>query len=362
MIFIKGLILAGGHGTRLRPLTHTISKQLIPIANKPMLFYCIEALVDAGIKDIGVIVGHTPQRIQEIKDTVGDGSKWGANITYIEQDIPKGIAHAIGLAENFVGNEPFVTVLGDNLLKDGIKEYIEGFEKSNSDFEILLAKHNDPSRFGVAIFNKDKLVGLVEKPKNPPSRWVITGVYMLRPPVFEVIKKLKPSWRNELEITEAADIMVKSKKYKVTSKKVNGWWKDTGKPEDILEVNHLVLDDLEPYNKGSIDENATIIGKVAIGEGSVIGGGCVIRGPVIIGKNCDIGPDTYIGPYTSIGNNTIIKNAEIESSIIIGECKIDCNKRIIDSLIGENVTITSAEGTKPKACKLVLGENSFISI
>lgn len=335
---------------------------MIPIANKPIIFYAIEDLKNAGITDIGIIVGYTEERIKSIKETVGDGTNFGVKITYIEQDVPRGIAHAIGIAEKFIDKDSFIVYLGDNLLKGGIKSYVDDFKKSDYDAGILLAKHKNPERFGVAILDKDKLIGLVEKPKEPPSNLVISGVYLFRQSVFDVIKKLKPSWRNELEITETVDKMLRSKKYKVMTRTVNGWWKDTGKPEDILEANHLVLDELKSFNKGKIEDDVTIRGKVSIDEGTVIKKGCFIRGPTIIGKNCDIGPNVYIGPYTSIGDNTVIKNGEIESSVIVGDTIISCNKRIIDSLIGKNVTIVSADENVPKAYKLVLGENSFISI
>jgi len=362
VIKIKGLVLAGGHGTRLRPLTHTSAKQLIPVANKPIIFYAIEDLRDAGINDIGIIVGHTEDRIKNIKETIGDGSKFGVKITYIEQDAPRGIAHAIKISEDFIGNDSFITYLGDNLLSGGITDYVEEFKNSNYDAGILLAKHKTPERFGVAIMNGDKILGLIEKPKKPPSNLVMSGVYFLRPSVFDVIKKLKPSWRNELEITDTIDKMIKSNKYKVMVKIVNGWWKDTGKPEDILEANHLVLNELKPFNKGEIEKGVTIRGIIAIYEGTKIRKGCFIRGPCIIGKNCDIGPNVYIGPYTSIGDGTIIKSGEVESSVIVGDTTIDCNKRITDSLIGKNVMIISADNNVPKAYKLVLGENSFVSI
>ena len=362
VVKIKGLILAAGHGTRLRPLTHTSAKQLIPVANKPMLFYAIEDLKNSGINDIGIIVGHTDERVKNIKDTVGDGSNWGVKITYIFQDAPRGIAHAISLAKDFIGNESFVTYLGDNLIKGGINSYVENFKASDCDAGILLAKHKTPEKFGVAIMNEGKLVGLVEKPKDPPSDLVISGIYMFKPTVFDVISTLKPSWRNELEITEAADKMIKSGKHKVMVQTVTGWWKDTGRPEDILEANHLVLDEMKPFNKGNVEEGAVIRGKVSIDENTTIRKGSFIRGPVIIGKNCEIGPDAYIGPYTSIGDNSVIKSAEIESSVVVGESKIECKSRIVDSLIGKNVTIISAEKNVPKACKLILGENSFVSI
>jgi glucose-1-phosphate thymidylyltransferase len=318
---------------------------------------------NAGITDIGIIVGHEPKRIQDIKDAVGDGSTWGVKITYIEQDKPRGIAHAIWLAKDFVGNDPFVVYLGDNILKGGINSYVEEFKNSDYDFGILLAGHKTPEKFGVAIIKDSKLVGLVEKPDNPPSNLVISGIYLLRPTVFDVIEKqLKrpPGKRGEYQITDVADYMVKSEKYKVTSYKINGWWDDTGEAKEILEANQLVLDDLVPFNNGVVEDGAVIYGRVGIGEGSIIKKGSVIRGPAIIGKNCIIGPNAYIGHYTSIGDNCEIANGEIESSVILSSCKIKCGKKIVDSLIGANSNIASRGGELPNGCKFVAGENSQI--
>jgi glucose-1-phosphate thymidylyltransferase len=365
VVKMKGLILSGGHGTRLWPITHTQAKQLIPIANKPILFYAIEDLKEAGITNIGIIVGYTPERIKRIKDAVGDGSRWGVKITYIEQDAPRGIAHAIWTAKDYIGNEPFVVYLGDNILKGGIKDYVDEFKNSGCDFGILLAKHKTPEKFGVAIMKNGKLVGLIEKPKNPPSDFVISGIYFLKPSTFDVIEDLlkgPPGARGEYQITDVADRMVKSKQYKVTTHIVKDWWKDTGKAEDVLEANHLILDDLKPYNKGVIEKGATIRGKVCIDTGSIIKKGSFIRGPVIIGKNCIIGPNTYIGSYTSVGDNCEIKGGEIESSIILENCKIDFNKRIIDSLIGADSCIISGENKLPSGYKLIIGENSQLCI
>ncbi|MBI4972863.1 MAG: glucose-1-phosphate thymidylyltransferase [Candidatus Omnitrophica bacterium] len=358
---MKGLILAGGHGTRLRPLTHTGPKQLIPIANKPILFYAIEDLVNAGIIDIGMIVGYTEERINAIKEAVGDGSKFGAKITYIEQDAPRGIAHAVGITEEFMAGEPFAVYLGDNLLKGGINTFVNEFKNSNFEASILLCHVKNPQQFGVAELENGRIVKLEEKPKQPKSDLAMVGVYLFKPSIFDSIRALKPSWRNELEITEAIDDLVQ-KTHNVQAHVVQGWWKDTGKPEDILEANHLVLEDIQHDIKGTIEEGAKIIGRVSIGAGTTVKTNTLIRGPVLIGENCEIGPHAYIGPYTSIGNKTRIREAEIESSIIMSDTQVECKKRITDSLVGGHTQILSNGQSPQKAIKLVIGENSIIKI
>ena len=357
---MKGLILSGGKGTRLRPLTHTGPKQLIPIANKPNILYCLDDLKDAGIKDIGIILGDVmPEKVREL---LGDGSSFGVRITYIIQGYPKGIAHAVNCAKDFMGDDAFVVYLGDNVLKGGITKMAEEFQREKYDALVALTKVPDPQRFGVAeLDSKGKIVKLVEKPKEPKSDLALVGIYFFRSNIFEMIKDLKPSWRNEYEITDAIDMLVQ-KKYRVQAHIVTGWWKDTGKPEDILEVNHLVLDDLKAYNKGHVDKGVVIKGRVAIGEGTKILEGSMIRGPVIIGKNCTIGPHTYIGPYTSIGHCTVVEGGEVEDSILIGECKIACGTKIVDSLIGKGCVILSAKGEKPEGARLIIGENSVLKI
>ena len=357
---MKGLILAGGHGTRLRPLTHTGPKQLIPIANKPNILYCLEDMVEAGIKDIGIILGENmPEKVKEL---LGDGSRFGCNITYIVQGKPKGIAHAVGCAEEFMGDEPFVVYLGDNLLKQGIKELVERFEDPGVEAVIALCRVKEPQRYGVAELNeKGEVIRTVEKPQHPKSDLAVIGIYLFKPSIFPIIKGLKPSWRNELEITDAISGLIDAG-YRVDAHIVDGWWKDTGKPEDILEANHLILDDLKPYNKGNVERNAKISGRVAIGDGTVVKEGSFIKGPAIIGKNCEIGPNTYIGPYTAIGDNSVITGTEIESSIVMKGTKITSGKKIVDSLIGANSVISSNERKLPKGIRLVLGENSTISI
>lgn len=352
---MKGLILAGGSGTRLRPLTHMGPKQLIPVANKPVLFYAIEDLKAAGITDIGIVLGlNMPEKIRA---AIGDGSRFGVNVTYIEQGEPKGIAHAVGCAYDFMNGEPFLVYLGDNILKGQIKSFVDKFLNSDSEAGILLSKVKDPQRFGVAEVKEGEVVSLEEKPKAPKSDLALVGIYLFRTSIFDVIKTLKPSWRNELEITEALQkLLVEGK---VRADVVEGWWKDTGKPEDILEANHLVLDDLVPRVEGEIADGAKILGKVAVGKGSTVQRGCVLRGPVVIGENSKIGPDVYIGPYTSIGDDVSITQGDIESSIIMDKVTIECGDKIIDSLIGRWSRIYSVDGF-PKGKKLIVGENSMV--
>lgn len=356
---MKGLILSGGSGTRLRPLTHTSAKQLIPIANKPNLFYAIEDVVNAGIKEMGIIVGHTKE---EVKAAVGDGSRWGVKVTYIEQDAPRGLAHAVLIAEKFLGKEPFVMYLGDNILRGGINEFVQEFEKSDAAASIMLCKVREPQRFGVAeVDEKGRVLSLEEKPKQPKSDLALVGIYLFRHEIFEAVRKIKPSWRNELEITDAISYLVKHGK-KVMTHRVKGWWKDTGKPEDILEANRLVLEMLEPKMEGTVEEGVEIVGRVSVGEGTVVRRGSSIHGPAVIGRNCEIGPNAFVGPFTSIGDNSKLVNVEIENSVLIGDSVIECSKRIRDSLIGKHVHVASAEHSVPKCHRLILGEHSVISI
>ena len=357
---MKGLILAGGLGTRLRPLTHTGPKQLIPIANKPVLYYAIDGMKEAGIEEIGIIVGYTPERIQQIVDSVGDGSKWGVKITYIEQDAPRGIAHAVGIAEDFIGGDDFVVHLGDNMFKEGIKEHLEYFKESGAHACLILSESETPEKFGVALTNeKGEVIEVEEKPAKPKTNLVITGLYFFKPEIFQFIRKLKPSARGELEITHAIQKMLESKEYKVISRVTRGWWDDTGTAESVLRANRLILTDLKPLNKGVVEENVKIMGTVSIDEGTIIKQGSVILGPAIIGKNCVIGPSAYIGPYTSIGDNTKIIGGEIESSIVIGDATIKFEQKIVDSLIGKN-TIILSENSLPRGYRFIVGENAVI--
>ncbi len=355
---MKGIILSGGHGTRLRPLTHTGPKQLIPIANKPVIFYAIEDLRDAGIKDIGIILGtNMPNKI---KDALGDGSKFGVNITYIMQGDPKGLAHAAKTAQDFVGNDSFVMYLGDNILKSGIEEFVDGFDESDYSARILLQPVEDPRQFGVAELNdEEEVINLVEKPEHPKSNLALVGIYLFKSQIFNAIDQIKPSWRGELEITDAIQNLIDTN-FDVDAFVVEGWWKDTGKPEDVLDANQLILETIKTDIKGNIEEDVKIKGRVIIGENSVVKAGSVIKGPAIIGNNCEI--EGYVGPYTSIGDNTKLIDSEIDSSIVIGGAIINCDDKIIDSLIGLNSNITTGENKHPKGRSFVIGENSVVKL
>ncbi len=356
---MKGLLLAGGHGTRLRPLTFTGNKHMLPIANKPMLLYGLEHLKNAGIKEIGIILGPIKEGVVE---TLGDGSKYGVNITYIDQPEPKGLAHAVMVAEDYLKGEPFVMYLGDNLLKQGAKPLVKLFNKTESDCVVGAAKVNEPSRYGVVVFNKDGTINkFVEKPKEPISNWALIGIYIFNDKVFNALNQIKPSWRGELEITDTIQTLL-TEGANVHVQKVQGWWKDTGKPEDLLEANQLILHELNPYNHGRIEETATITNNVGIGRGTIIHSRTTIRGPAIIGNYCEIGPNTYIGPYTSIGDSVTIRNSEIENSIVMEGTYIDCGRRITDSLIGRKVKVLGYEQNLPKGHKLILGDMGYITI
>lgn len=357
---LKGIILHGGHGTRLRPLTHTGPKQLIPVANKPISQYVLEDLVEAGVKEVAIVLGDAyPEKVKGYYD---NGKLFGVKIEYICQGEPKGIAHAIGLCEEYIDNAPFIVYLGDNLLKGGIRDFAEGFKNSDYDAMILLCEVVNLHRFGVAKFDDNgKLVGLVEKPKKPPSKYALTGIYFLKPTIFEIIRKLKPSRRGELEITDAIQLLLESG-YSVGHRIVKGWWKDNGTPQDILEANRLVLDDLKPKVEGIVEDGSSMQGRVTIGENTIIKKGALMRGPIIIGENAIIEGNVYIGPYTSIGNNVTLKEGEIENSIIMDNCSIDVNERIVDSLIASNSQIVSGGDNKPYGRRFILGERSSVEL
>jgi len=356
---VKGLLLAGGHGTRLRPLTFTGNKHMLPIANKQMILYGLEHLVDAGIKEIAIILGPIKE---DVKELLGDGSEFGAKITYVDQPEPKGLAHAIAVSKDFLGDEPFAMYLGDNMLKQGAQPLIDLFKKNESDCVIGLSEVRDPSRYGVAILDEaGRIKNLVEKPRQPASNWALIGVYVFNNKIFEALKKIKPSWRGELEITDAIQTLIDTGA-KVDYQLVEGWWKDTGRPEDLLEANQLVLQELQPLVEGTLEEGATVAGSVRIGRETVVHSRTTIRGPVVIGRRCEIGPNTYIGPYTSVGDDVTIRNSEIENSIVMNGAYIDSGKRVIDSLIGMKAKIVSAENNLPKGLKLILGDMTYVSI
>jgi glucose-1-phosphate thymidylyltransferase len=353
---VKGLILSGGRGTRLRPLTYTSAKQLVPVANKPVLFYAIEAIVQAGIRDIGIVVGDTQA---EIRAAVGDGSRWNARITYIVQDEPLGLAHAVKISAGFLGREPFVMYLGDNLLHQDLGRLVAGFERERPAAQILLAHVPNPEAFGVAELRDGLVVRLVEKPAQPPSDLALVGVYMFGPDVFDSVNRISPSVRNELEITDAIQDLI-DRGLVVRPHVVDGWWKDTGKLEDMLEANRLVLDRLERRIDGTFDAESRIEGKVILEPGAVIERSTV-RGPAIIGHNARI-VQSYVGPFTSIMNDVDIQDSEIEHSIVLeGSSLRDLASRVVDSLIGKNVRIYRVP-VKPSAYRFMLGDNSEVGI
>lgn len=356
---MKGLVLSGGYGTRLRPLTHTGPKQLIPIANKPNILYCIEDLRDAGIKDIGIILGNVmPEKVQEF---LGDGSRFGVRFTYIVQGEPKGIAHAINCAKEFMGEEQFIVYLGDNLLKSGIEAIPRKMVDEQADCVISLMPVKEPQRYGIAEMSEDGTTVLrcVEKPKEPKSNLAVIGVYAFNASFFRVYPKLRPSWRNEMEITDAITLLIKEG-HRVVPHHVEGWWKDTGKPEDILEANHLILDGIEERNEGRVEDGATVVGRVKVGKGTVIMGRSVVRGPAIIGENCRIGPNAYIGPYTAIGDGCQIATAEIDDSIVMEGSTVNVERKFVRSMVGKESKILSSNGLLPKGERLVVGENTVL--
>ncbi len=355
---MKSIILCAGKGTRLRPLTHTSAKHLIPIANKPVLFYAIEAIRDCGIKDIGVIIGETGE---DIKNGLKDGSKWGVNISYVEQKEALGLAHAVSVAKDFLGEEKFLMYLGDNLLKNGVENYADKFIQGNYNAFVLLTEVDNPKQFGVAEVEEGRVVRVVEKPKKPVSNLALIGVYFFDKNVHQAIKRIKPSARGELEITDAIQWMI-DKGYKVGAEVIGGWWKDTGKPDDILEANRLILEDIERDIGGAkvVDETSQISGRVKIGKGSEILNSQIV-GPVIIGENVRV-VDSYVGPFTSISERVEIIKSEIECSVILEESKLEYIKgRMQRCLIGKGVKIYHSKDL-PRIYEFTLGDHSKVGL
>ena len=353
---MKGIILHGGHGTRLRPLTHTGPKQLLPIANKPMSQYALEDLKKAGITDIAIIIGDVYP--EKVKEYYGTGKKFGVNITYVYQDKPKGISHAISLCKDFVNQDKFVVYLGDNVLRKDLVSYTKKFLSSNSDALILLCEVDDPSRFGIAQLDGNKIKKITEKPKDSPSNLAVIGIYFLTPKIFGIIDNLKPSDRGELEITDALQMLLSNGI--VDYDTVTGWWKDTGTPEDIIHANKLVLDSIGTENQFLIDDDSKIQDNIVIGKGTEISSDSFITGPVIIGKNCKIGPAVRIGSYVSIGDNCILKNCNIENSIIMSDCKINSKVDLSSSIIAHGSEIM--DNDTPKKHQFLLGERSQLKL
>jgi glucose-1-phosphate thymidylyltransferase len=353
---MKGIILHGGHGTRLRPLTHTGPKQLLPISNKPMSEYCVESIKEAGIKEIAIIIGGIGSK--KVREYYGTGEKFGLSFTYIEQDSPKGIAHAIQLCKEFVQNEKFLVFLGDNIIQKSIREFALKFEKSNFDATVLLCKVDNPSRFGIASVTEEKITKIVEKPKNPSSDLAVTGIYFLTSKIFEIIENLKPSWRNELEITDALDILLE-KNHNLSYEIITDYWKDTGTPEDIIHANGQLIEKMKDSFLGVKENNVKINGKVLVGKNSLIKSDAIINGPVIIGENCLINSGTIIGPNVSIGDNSSISKCNVTNSIIMKNCKIDLDVNIQNSIISNNSEITYDDKLNNKKVFL-LGEGTKI--
>jgi glucose-1-phosphate thymidylyltransferase len=353
---VKGLILSGGKGTRLRPLTHTSAKQLVPVANKPVLFYGVEAMVAAGIRELGIVVGETHE---EIRAAVGDGSAFGCRVSYIMQPEPLGLAHAVKISQEFLRDEPFVMYLGDNLLADGITSLVTEFRLLQPTAQILLCRVPNPAQFGVAELVDGRVVRLEEKPKAPRSDLALVGVYMFTAPIFEAVNAIRPSARGELEITDAIQFLI-DKGYPVSPHVVTGWWKDTGKIEDMLEANRLILDTLDRRIEGEVVGRCRIDGKVVLETGAVVEDS-VIRGPVIIGAGSRV-QRSYVGPFTSIASGVTIRDSEVEHSIVLeGSAIEDLKARVEDSLIGRNCRIHRSP-LMPRALRFMIGDNSEVGV
>ena len=373
---MKALVLAGGRGTRLRPITHTRAKQLVPVANKPVLYYGLEAIAAAGIREAGIVVSDPRELLQpdhrtgelitvlvnsqaEIRAAVGDGSQFGLKVTYIEQEAPLGLAHAVKISEDFMAGDSFVMYLGDNLIKDGISPFVREFEREAPDAQILLAKVARPWEFGVAELEGERVVRLEEKPAKPRSDLALVGVYLFTKTIFDAVRAIQPSPRGELEITDAIQHLITSGR-NVRSHVIRGWWKDTGRVEDLLEANRIVLADLQTRIEGTVDAQTVVEGPVHVGPGAVVERSH-LRGPLVIGANARIA-DSYVGPFTAIAEGVTLRNCEIEHSIVLDRSEIrDISGRIESSLIGRDVVVSSTEA-RPSAHRLMLGDSSRMEL
>jgi glucose-1-phosphate thymidylyltransferase len=361
---MKGLILSGGAGTRLRPITHTSAKQLVPVANKPILYYGIEDMAAAGIEEIGIIVGDTAD---EIMAAVEDGSRFGVKVTYLRQEAPLGLAHCVLIAREFLGDDDFVMYLGDNMLQQGLKEFVDAFEAERATAaadhrlaaQILLAEVDDPRQFGVAEIGPDgEVLLLVEKPADPPSNLALVGVYLFDPNIHEAVRAIEPSARGELEITDAIQWLV-DEGYRVRHEVLRGWWLDTGKKDPLLESNRLILETLEPRVDGTVDDASRVEGRVVVEAGAEIVNSTV-RGPAIIGERTRI-VNSYVGPFTSIASDCVVVDSEIEHSVVLERSTITTVPRITDSLIGRDVEV-ECSGESPRATRLMVGDHSKVDI
>ncbi|HET7225718.1 MAG TPA: glucose-1-phosphate thymidylyltransferase [Candidatus Eisenbacteria bacterium] len=373
---MKALVLAGGRGTRLRPITHTSAKQLVPVANKPVLFYGLEAIAAAGIREVGIVVSDPRELLQpdhrtgqittvmvnsqaEIRAAVGDGSRFGLHVTYIEQEAPLGLAHAVRISQPFLDDDPFVMYLGDNLIKDGITPFVREFTETKPNAQILLAHVKTPWEFGVAELEGEHVVRLEEKPKQPRSDLALVGVYLFDPTIFEAVNAITPSRRGELEITDAIQYLISSGR-RVRSHVITGWWKDTGKVEDMLEGNRMMLGGIETDVQGSVDPASAIEGRVIVGKGSVVERSR-LRGPIIVGEGARI-CDSYVGPFTSIAEGVELSHCEIEHSIVLERSRIEnVPGRIESSLIGRDVVVCASD-QRPRTHRLMLGDSSRVEL
>jgi glucose-1-phosphate thymidylyltransferase len=356
---MKALILSGGKGTRLRPLTHSGAKQLVPVANKPILWYSIESIVAAGITDIGIIV--SPETGTEVEAVTGNGDRFGATITYILQAKPNGLAHAVQTARSFLGDEPFVMYLGDNLIQGALDSFLGYFDQAGLDGLILLCEVPNPSAFGVAIVNEaGKVERLIEKPAQPPSNLALVGIYFFSPMIHKIIETLAPSARGEYEITDAIQGLIDDGR-PVEAKRLTGWWLDTGKKDDLLEANRIVLEEMKSMTiAGTIDASSQIIGRVQVGKGSDVKG-CTIRGPVIIGENCRL-ENCFIGPYSSVADRVVLQDMEMEHSVILCEAQVtEVDRRIVDTVIGRRAKLMGGL-RRPKALRMIVGDDCQIEL
>ena len=354
---MKALVLAGGKGTRLRPLTYTMTKQLVPVANRPIIHYVMDQISNVGIKEVGIII--SPETGEQIKEALV-GNPWGLEFSFILQEEPKGLAHAVMVAQDFLGEDPFLMYLGDNLIGQGIEGFVEEFRSSRPEALILLKEVKDPRMFGVAeVDGTGEVKRLIEKPKEPPSNLALVGIYLFSPAIHEAISEIKPSFRGELEITDAIQRLLEKGKT-VKSFILKRWWLDTGKKDDLLEANRVVLDELvERDLRGEVDEKSRIVGRVSLAKGARVEKS-TIRGPVVIGEKTVI-KGSFIGPYTSIGYNCIIKNAVLEHSVILDGAKITDIERLEDSVVGRNAVVSKGNQNS-KALRLMIGDDAEVEV
>jgi glucose-1-phosphate thymidylyltransferase len=352
---VKALVLSGGEGTRLRPITHTSAKQLIPVANKPILFYGLESIAAAGITDVGIVVGSTAE---EIETAVGDGSAWGLKVTYIPQEAPLGLAHAVIVAREFLADDDFVMYLGDNVLLEGISQFVEEFQRHRPSAQIFLAAVPEPERFGVAVLEGDRVVRLVEKPKEHLSDLALVGVYLFDRTVHEAVASVKPSWRGELEITDSIQYLIDHDRT-VRAEMVSGWWKDTGKLEDLLEANRMMLSVLERRLDGEVDDSSRLVGPVVVERGAKITRS-VIRGPAIVGEDTIV-EDSVVGPNASLYFGCRIVGSQIEDSIVMERCRVEDVRGMAESLLGKDVEVRRGKA-RPAMYRLMLGDQSQVQV